>query len=400
MIKPAFVRRSVVLRALPAVLLAFVACGKAKIKSEPLPQEQPHDPANQPAGLSLSVPEDHWDASRFCGPVTPQTPENPFPAYIFPPELINEKLAGEGLRGWIHGAVPSYQQYVFTYQNEDPDDDMAFFHAKQFSLVPATDAVAATLAGLKRHDEVRLKGAIFPNGSPLTHLKVTAVEIVKKYPLSTDNPYSFDLAQLNGVETFPVFGQVHATIDSEKFGRAIVVERDNLLLPLAVPASLNDIAAKLFRGDIVNVIAKLVHHEKGPPHFEIDGNATNALQVVDPLLNCHGLAKTVTGYLAKFDKSPAINRDIYAVRVVDANGVGRNFTLFPADAEDFELFKALMVKAKTAWDSSAEEPQVVRNFWKKESLKISVTGTLNVVSPDQANAQIYVKSADDITISP
>lgn len=396
MTKLAFFNRSAVTRVLPAIILTLAACGKAKVVGEPAA------PPPADAGFSLTIPQDRWAASRYCGEVAPETPEDPTPEVRFDNTLLTDKLAGEGLTGWIHGAVPTYKQYVFTYRKEDPTDVMAFFKAQQFSLVPATDAITATLAGLNRHDKVRLKGSIFPNNSPLTHLMVTGIEVLTKYPLATENEYAFDLAQLQGQDRFAVFGLVHATVASEEFGRAFVLEHDNLILPVAVPASLDAAAAKLYRGDIVNAVLKVVKHKQGPPHFELDAAAAPALQVIDPMQNCHGLEKTVTGYLVKFNKSPAISVDVYAVRVVDANGIGRNFTLFP-DTEDEDqfgaIFQSVSDKAKAAWNAAPEEAQVVRNFWKKESIKVTVKGRLNVVSSEQANAQIYVKSADDV-VSP
>jgi hypothetical protein len=381
-----------------AASLAVGACGKTKSKGDNRSGDEGN--GGEDDGLSLTIPPDRWAASKYCGDVRPETPEDPTPEYRFAKSLINEKLRGDGLVGWVHGAVPSYQQYLFTYRNEDPDDPMAFFNAQQFSLVPADAEVAKILATLKRHDKLRLRGEIFENGSPLVHLKVTGIKILKKYDKPTENNYTFDLSRLQGKTNFEVFGLVHATIDSKEYGRAFVVEAQDLLMPLAVPPALDSLAAPLYRGDIVNVAVKVVNHEHGPPHFELDADAAKPLQVVDPMLNCHNRETTVTGYLAKFEKSPAISRDVYAVRVVDANGIGRNFTLFPDtdDQDEFvRIFDGISAKAKAAWDHSAAKPEVVRNFTKKEAVKVKVKGRLNVVSLEQANAQVYIKSIDDLT---
>jgi hypothetical protein len=101
----------------------------------------------------------------------------------------------------------------------------------------------------------------------------------------------------------------------------------------------------------------------------------------------------------KFKKSPAINTDVYAVRVVDPNGIGRNYTFFPDSEhgpEFMELFNDLKDKAKKAWDGSDEKPKVVRNYWSKDKIKVTVKGRLNIVSLEQANPQVYVKSVEDL----
>lgn len=380
-----------------AAVLAAGACDKHKNNN--------HDGATTDGtepGFALSMPEDRWAASKYCGDVVPATPEDPAPEYHFEKSFLQEKLAGAGLTGWIHGAVPMYKQFVFTYRKED-GGKFDILTAEQFSLVPATSAIADTLATLKRHDQIRLKGDIFENGSPLVHIMVTGIELLNKYPHSTENAYEVDATTFGGLKTFELFGQVHATVASETLGRAIVVERGNLILPIAINPKHDLQAAPLYHGDIINIHVKVVEHPHGPPHLETDDAADQAITVVDPMLNCHGQARTVEGYLVKYEESPAISTDVYAVRVIDANGIARNFTLFPAAnpqtaTDDFvELFAGLSAKAKAAWDSSPAAPVVIRNFSGKESVKVKVTGVLNVVSVEQANAQVYVTNVDDLT---
>jgi hypothetical protein len=303
--------------------------------------------------------------------------------------------------GWIHGAVPRYKQFLFTYRKEDSNDPMAFFKAEQFSLSGTTSEVWASLSGLKRHDKVRLKGKVLGNRSPIKHLMITSIDIVKKYDKPSENPYSFDATKLAGVTSFNVFGQVHAVVSSEDAGYAVVLERDNFMMPVAVMTQHEDLAKKLYKGDIVSVDIKVVTGKDGrPPHFMTDGDKPNALKIVDPLVNCHGVNRTVEGHLVKFDKSPAINTDVYAVRIVDGNGIARNMTLFPGvSAEDpifGEIFMAVKAKAEAAWNSSTELASVVRNYNEKKSIKVTVRGMINVVSTEQANAQVYIMSADDV----
>lgn len=385
--------------ALAALIISVTsACHRGEQSND---EGVPSTPKNPGEDLGLTVPEADFAKSKYCGDVRPPIPENPTPPYSFSKELLNEKLASEsGLQGWIHGAVHPYKQYVFTYRKEDPDDFMAFFKAEQFSLIGATSDVWATLATLNRHDKVRLKGQVFENGSPVKHLFVKSIELVKKYDKPVKNEYPFDLNSLASVETFNVLGQVHATVHSEQHGDAVILERDHLILPVAIPATYSETAKALYKGDILSVDVRVMKSPNRPPHFVVDTGSKTGISIVDPLLNCHNVQKTVTGHLVKFEQSPAISTDVYAVRIVDGNGIARNMTFFPdaeMDDEAFgEIFMAISAKAKTAWEQAQEVPHVVRNFNEKKSIRVIARGKINVVSTEQANAQVYLKSADDL----
>lgn len=395
-------RRNFILSAFVASMV-IASCNNNNPLAQPeVNASRPSDPDNKPESFPLALDESKWAQSKYCGDVRPELPADPTPAYTFENELINSKLGSEeGLKGWVHGAVPRYRQFLFTYRKEDASDPMAFFKSQQFSLIPANEAVAAKFQELKRHDQLVLKGRILQNGSPLVHIKVTDLQIVKKYEHSTTNEYTFDERLLNNATEVDVFGMVHATAHSAELGWAIIVERDSFIVPIAVDASHAEAASKLFRGDIVNVSLSVIRRGNGPVHFATNSARPNAIQVVDSILNCHGAQREVEGTLAKFHQSPAISLDVYAVRFVDANGLGRNMTFFPADgvseAEFMEIFTAISAKAKAAWDQSQTEPVVVRNFYEKSSIKVKAKGILNVVSTEQANAQVYIRSADDVS---
>ncbi len=391
------------------ILIAFIAllnigCERPFDKDDigsPNPPPVNAPPVITERDFELSVSESQWSGSKYCGDVVPEKPEDPTPEYRFESSFISDKLTTTGLRGWIHGAVPRYDQYVFTYRKEDPEDFMAFFKAQQFSLVPASRAIAEQFAALNRHDEVTLKGAIFENGSPLVHIKVTSLEIVKPYKNATENAYSFDDRVISGLDEIDVFGMVHAIVHSEMLGWAVVLENKGYVIPVAVDPSNAETASKLYRGDIVNAKLSVVRRNSGPAHFMTKASTLPAIQVVDPMLNCHGLSRVVEGTLAKFDKSPAINTDVYAVRYVDSNGIGRNFTFFPANGvsedEFVNIFMAISAKAKAAWELSKKDALTIRNFREKASIRVKATGVLNVVSLEQANAQVYIRSADDVS---
>ncbi len=380
-----------------SVVAASVGCGKFRKAKEPV-----RDIVTKPMGLNLSVDASDYSKSKYCGDVRPATAQDPTPPYTFEDKFISDKLASaDGFVGWIHGAVPSYKQYLFTYRKVEPGNPMAFFQAEQFSLVGATPEIWKQFETLNRHDKVRLRGTLLDNKSPIKHLIISEITILTPYDKSTDNEYSFDAATLKGVKNFRVFGQIHALVASETYGYAIVLEKDNFMMPIAVRSKHSAVAKGLFKGDIVDVNVRVVQGKEGrPPHFQTDENFEQAITIVDPLINCHGTTRAVVGHLVKFDKSPAISVDVYAVRVVDGNGVGRNMTFFPSastsDDSFGEIFMAISAKAKKAWDEAVEAPGVVRNYHEKKSIQVVANGMINVVSTEQANAQVYLKSADDV----
>lgn len=386
--------------AITALTLLFSsACRDEKKADKDVPTPDVENPDNPPPVFSMTVPEADRAKSNYCGQETPPIPEDPTPSYRFDKDLIESKLQGDGLTGWVHGAVPMYNHFIFTYRLEDPDDFMAFFKAQQFTMIPMTAEVRALLPTLNRHDKIRLKGSFFENGSPMPHLKITSIDMIKKYPDATDNSYLFDMEKLKGQKKLEVFGQIHAMVYSEQLGYGIVVEHGDALLPVGVDPAHAEVAAKLFRSDIVNISLKVVETPHSPPHFVTDGDIPQAIKLVDPVVNCHSLDRTVEGFLVKFKKSPAIFSDTYGVRVVDANLIARNFTFFPGDHGDgmIALNKAISLKAKQSWDASEEEPTIVRNYFKKEGVRVKVSGRLNVESPDQANPQIYINKIEDLT---
>ncbi|MCX6116873.1 MAG: hypothetical protein NT027_04985 [Proteobacteria bacterium] len=367
---------------------------------DPTPTPSPNPP---PPGERLFLGEDesNFSKSKYCPSTRPPEADNPTPPHFFDISLLNEKLASEtGLNGWIHGAVHPYRQYLFTYRKEDPEDFMAFFKAEQMSMIGATKEIWDTFKSLNRHDKVRLKGKVFENGSSIRHLLISSIEVTKKYANPPENSYSFDPSVFKGKESATIFGQVHALVDSPDHGLAVVVERNQYIFPIAVDKAHEDVAKTLFKGDIVNIDFLIKAAEGRQPHFVTDSKVEKAITIVDPLVNCHGVQRSVEGHLVKFLKSPAISTDVYAVRVVDGNGIARNMTFFPGvdpNSEAFgTIFMAVSAKAKQAWDSASEKEGVVRNYFEKKTIKVIAKGKINVVSTEQANAQVYLNSADDV----
>jgi len=366
------------------------------------PTPGPDSPPELSINLSLTVPSDARLASKFCPAEQPPLPEDPTPDWRFEYDLLDSKLGGDGLVGWMHGAVHSHQQYVFTYRKEG-GDFMDFFRAEQMSLVPANDEIARSFATLNRHDKIKLRGSVMRNGSPLTHILVTSLEMLRAYPHATTNPYSFDPNIFAGGTAYEVFGQVHALAHTPELGWAMILEHKDYMFPVQIAARHSEVSAKLVKGDIVNVSILYIKRERGPGHFITNPDVEIGIDVIDPLVNCHNQERTLEGWLVKFKQSPVISTDVYAVRVVDANGIGRNFTFFPGvsmeDPAFVDIFMEVSAKAKDIWDNTPVEAEVVRNYLGKKAIKVKAKGRINVVSAEQANAQIYILSADDVTFS-
>ncbi len=372
-----------------SMFLIFAACSK---------KEPNKNDANEPKEEFL------LENSKFCelreGPSS--RPYDPTPPFRFTKELISKKLREDGLKGWIHGAANSYSTYTFTYRSEDPKDEMAFFKSEQFSLIGATAEVKESLKTLNRHDRVSLHGSILENQSPLVHLKVDRIEILEKYPAALKNEYKFDPSPYIERGSFEILGQVHANVSSEKLGQALIVDWKDLLIPIAVPSSLSPETKDLIRGDIIKIAVKVVTSTHSTKHFTLDDSAKQPFKIVDSMRQCHGQERVVEGYLVKFDQSPAIRTDIYAIRVEDLNGIARNFTLFPSstDQEEFvRVFRAVGAKAKATWTESAFPTLVIRNFSAKKDIRVKANGRINVVSSEQANAQIYLDAPENVTFS-
>ena len=63
-----------------------------------------------------------------------------------------------------------------------------FFDFVEVSLIAATPKVAATLAGLRRHDRIRIHGALADNRSQQPHVEVSSLEVVSRYEASRSIP--------------------------------------------------------------------------------------------------------------------------------------------------------------------------------------------------------------------
>lgn len=352
--------------------------------------------------LSLGLPG--WDDSKFCSPGNANT-ELPKMKQYFTKDLINSKLEGEGLVGWIHGAAPRFGYYVFTYRSEDENDPMAFFKAEEFSLITKDSEIINSLLSLSRHDKVRLFGKIKEIRSPIRHIEIDQIDVIERFKKSVSYNHKSSLNLRNG-ETKVLLGKIHTVVAD---GKALVFEYGDLVLPVFLRPNQYKLTENIYRNDKVLLSVKAVSFPNRPVHLYLDDKISNPIQVIDKIQDCHQKSITLTGVLTRFEKSPQINRNIYALKIVDPNGIERNFTLFPnVDFSDtttdpnerfIELFNKISDKVDSAWTKELATITHSRNHSYNNKIVLRVKGIMNIISKNQANPQIYIKDAEDIQVS-
>ena len=304
-------------------------------------------------------------------------------------DAVARALSTVGAEGWIHGAVAERGLYVFTLR-----DSADFFRYRDFPLIPATSELAQTMASLRRHDRVLVRGVVVVHNEE-RHLRATAVELVEKWsPSQSAPPYRHDPALperlLNGRE---LAGRVHAV---DAGGRVLVLEYGDLVVPIAVEDPTR--TAELWRNDKVRVRYRVAGHPGRPTHLRLDPDADPPIERLSHIAAGHGAEIELEGELTLFPKSPQLLFDIWALRVVDADQIECDYTL--VNFEDLELFSGIRAALAAAWQASAVAPVDRRNKLTKPGLRVRAKGILNVVSPGQANPQILLRSREDVTILP
>ncbi len=336
-----------------------------------------------------------WAEEPPAKPVPKHAHTHPGMASQISLEAVDAALRGKGLSGHMHAADGENGLLVFTYRN--PEN---FFDNLQLSLKAATPEVAEQLAQLNRHDAVRLTGSIVNLENPQPHIRVASVEVLKAWALMEDIPTDTHRKTtplpeaLKGKTEAPFL--VHAVVDQ---GRVLVLEYRDQLVMMVAPD--NTWTKDLFRGDRVTVRYSVRNWPKAPTHIELNTDTTEGkipLQVVESLEALHEKKHTQQGRLVLFKQSPQINRDIWAVEQLLPDGTARYMTLVNFTDEDGGQ-GAIDAKLKTWWSTHPDKVRDGRNKLLKEGLRIQVEGTLNVVSPNQANAQLFT-TADQLTLLP
>jgi hypothetical protein len=295
---------------------------------------------------------------------------------------------GDVVEGEMHGVYPPLYQYVFTYRT--PGD---FFDFVEVSLVAPTPELTATLAGLHRHDRVRIQGELMGNPSQQMHVRLRSIELVKPFePVPALPAYEYEASIPSDLEGHDsALFLVHAV---DAGGAILVVEYGDIVLPVFV--SRPELTKNLARNDVVRLAYEIRTLPDRPVHLQLK-DVEQPIEVVDSIMALHGQPASVEGELVLFPRSPQVKFNVFAVLQPLPGQLRRQFTL--ANFESDEAFKAIREKLQAAWDAEGEGAAVSgRNKLISTKLRVRATGTFNEVDPGQANAQILLAGPDSVEI--
>ena len=298
---------------------------------------------------------------------------------------LSEELSNTGLIGRIHGAAGESQMFVMSVR--EPNN---FFSHREFSLL-AHDRITRTILNqANRHDLVCIKGNFLSNPSPQQHLTVKAIQVLEPW----SQPKGFAPYQRQVISELPeqgsLMGQVHAIAAQ---GKILVVEYQNNVIPIYVTAT--EYTQGLYRGDIIKLAYQIQGQPQKPTHLKLDTTVEQPLEVIDAIASWQNQAQTLTGNLVKFPQSPQLKFDVYAM-AVETKGIQRYFTL--VNFQNIEEFEKIRNKLANIWDANVATAISGRNKLINPEVTIQANGLINIVSPQQANPQILLDSAAQVTI--
>jgi hypothetical protein len=206
-----------------------------------------------------------------------------------------------------------------------------------------------------------------------------------------DYGYEVDLPALLRDTTEQV-GIVHAIGAG---GRILVMGFGDAIAPLVVDDP--QWTADLYRGDIIRVHYQIQTQPNHPPHLRLDSAVAEPVEMIDAIAAEHQQPATLTGHLVKFPQSPQLKFDVYGLDVA-TNDIHRIFTLI--NFSDMDTFTALREELAQLWDAQTDTAQRGRNYLINPNITLTATGTINVVSPEQANPQLLINAVSDITPDP
>ena len=296
---------------------------------------------------------------------------------------LSEELNNTGLIGRIHGAGGESQMFVMSVR--EPNN---FFNHREFSLLPGDRKTRNLLNQANRHDLLCVQGTFIANPSPQKHIAVKEIQVLKSW----SQPEGFSAYQRPVISELPeqssLIGQVHAIAGA---GKILVVEYQDNVIPIYVTAT--KYTQGLYRGDIIKLAYKIQGQPQKPTHLKLDTKAEEPLEVLDAISSWQNQEQTLTGNLVKFPQSPQLKFDVYAMEV-DTKGIKRYFTLI--NFEDIDTFQKIRHKLANIWDANAATAISGRNMLINPEVKIQARGVINIVSPEQANPQILLDSAEQV----
>jgi hypothetical protein len=312
------------------------------------------------------------------------------PPLTAPERFVTELQDGLAVEGEIHGAMPDLNQFVFTFRNPGK-----FFEFVEVSLVAEDPELRRELAGLRRHDRVRITGRLMDNPSPQMHVVLSSLEVVKRHepvPEVPDYGYVTSVpAELEGSdEALFLVHAVHAD------GGILVVEHGDVVLPVFMDRP--ELARDLARNDVVRLAYEVRTSPGRPVHLELKP-VEQPIEVIESVMAMHGQPASVEGALVLFPKSPQVKFNVFAVLDELPGELKRQYTL--AHFDDPEVFAAIREKLQAAWDAAGEgSSESGRNKLVSTTVRVRATGKFNEVDANQANVQIILDGPDAVEILP
>ncbi|HAG91927.1 MAG TPA: hypothetical protein DCL41_08650, partial [Bdellovibrionales bacterium] len=246
------------------------------------------------------------------------------------------------------------------------------------------------IAGLHRHDFVRIRGQI--NGkinTPQAHILVKSIEVLSDYDggFGEHPPYEHNTQLPRDLQNkSQAIFKVHAVVPS---GPLMILEYGDVNVPVIVPVELTSQIAGLYRGDKVEMQYELARSPKSPSHLVM-----KSLRVLDALVEQHGTPIHHCGELVMFPKSPQVKFNVFAIKKDIGDNLFRTYTLINFD--DVDLFLAFRAKAQKAWDAQVSTAVRGRNYYINDKIEACATGKVNMIDPTQANPQIVIERLEDL----
>lgn len=319
------------------------------------------------------------------------------PSFAIDLNEVNAALKStEGLELEVHGADQDNFLHSVAYRSKTD-----FFDYVILPIVADPDSnngleVKTLMSQLVRHDRVLIHGEISPDiEAPQKHILVKSLKITKKYSYEKHEwqSYTHQTVLPKALEglTEAVF-KVHAMILSpNEHAPTMMVEYGDANIPVFTKNI--DAVKNLYRNDKVKLKFKIMKLPGAPTHLRV-GTEADSVTVLASVKELHGQPLEKCGPLVMFPQNDLVNGNVFAVKQDIGDGLFMTFTLLNFDPV---IFKTIRAKLQAAWDPKKDLAVRERNYLTNYNITVCAKGPGNVVDASQANPQILLDSADQLS---
>lgn len=310
---------------------------------------------------------------------------------------VNAALqSADGVELEVHGADQDNLLYSVVYRSTKNFFDYAMFPIVADSDSPDADKIKTILTQLVRHDRVRVKGQFNPLvEGPQRHIAATSLVITKKFSYGQEelNSYKHQTVLPKALEnkTEAVF-KVHAMIlsENEKVPTMMVEYGD-----ANIPVYTKNIEAvkNLYRNDKVKLKFKIMKNPGAPVHLKV-GSEPDAVTLLQSVKDYHGQDLEKCGPLVLFPQNDLVNGNVFAIKQDIGDNLFMTFTLLNFDPV---IFKSIRARLQENWDPKKDLAVRERNYLTNYNITACAKGKGNEIDPSQANPQILLDSADQLS---